>query len=68
MEPLIIKNTRAENAEAKVLKLRNALIGIVGASDEKELRGIEAVIRGAPIPDADKASTINAINAIIDTQ
>ena len=54
-------------AEQKINKLRSALIGIIGAETEAELKAIELVIRSSAVPDVDKAVTINAINAIIET-
>ena len=53
--------------EEKIKLLRKALIGLVGASDRKELEGMEAFIRMAPIPEIDRANTINAIQALIQT-
>lgn len=47
--------------------LRKALVGLVGAESREELEQMEMVIRVAPVPDADKASTINAIHALIQT-
>ena len=52
----------------KVTLLRNALIGLVGASERSELEQIEAVLRSAPAPDHDKVAMINAIRAIINTE
>ena len=55
------------HAEATILKLRTALIGLVGASDKKELEGMELAIRNLPAPMADKAASIDAIHALIET-
>lgn len=51
-------------AEADIVTLRSALIGLIGAETEAELRQIE---RAMPVPDADRAVSINAINALIAT-
>ena len=56
------------HAETKITKLRMALIGLVGASDKAELEQMEALIRISSIPAADKAVTIDAIHALIDTE
>ena len=47
--------------------LRKALAGLVGADDPAELRSIEAMMRILPAPEADKAATINAIHALLET-
>ncbi len=52
-------------AEATIERLRSALVGIVGESDPESLRAMEAVVRLAPAPDADKAVTLNAIHALL---
>ena len=54
-------------AEAKILKLRKALIGMVGAESKEELEQMEAVMRMTPAPDVDKAVAINAIHALLET-
>lgn len=56
--------TCAKNQDAM---LRAALVGLVGADDESELRQMEAALRLMPVPDADKAATINAIHALLAT-
>lgn len=48
--------------------LRKALVGLVGADTEPELEQMEAFIRVAPVPDVDRMNTINAIQALIQTQ
>jgi hypothetical protein len=55
-------------SEKKVSVLRSALIGLVGSSDKKELESMEVLIRVSPIPDIDKANTINAIQALLTTE
>lgn len=47
--------------------LRKALAGLVGSEVREELEHMEIVIRMAPVPDVDKASTINAIQALLQT-
>lgn len=54
-------------AEAKILKLRSALAGIIGASTKDELETMEIAIRTMPAPDADKAVSINAIHVLLET-
>ncbi len=54
-------------AEANIIKLRKALIGLVGAEDAETLQQMEANIRLLPIPDVDKMNTINAITVLIET-
>lgn len=48
-------------------KLRVALVGLVGVDGKEDLEKLEAMIRLMPAPDADKAVTINAIHALIET-
>jgi hypothetical protein len=55
-------------AEAKILKLRAALIGLVGESEREGLEAMEAALRLAPAPMADKAAAIDAIHALIETE
>ena len=47
--------------------LRKALVGLVGADDPAELRNMELIMRSLPAPEADKAATINAIHALLET-
>ena len=47
--------------------LRSALVGLVGADGEHELKQMEAAMRVLPAPDADKAVSINAIHALLAT-
>ena len=54
-------------AEADIAMLRAALVGLVGADSEQELRQMEATMRLLPAPDADKAVSINAIHALLAT-
>ena len=54
-------------AEADIALLRNALVGLVGASTREELEQIELAMRLVPAPEQDKAVTINAIHALLAT-
>ena len=54
-------------AEAKIDKLRKALIGMVGVGKKAELEQMEATMRLMAIPDVDKTVSINAIRALIET-
>ena len=53
--------------QANYIKVRAALVKLVGADDLIELSTIEAVIRLSSAPAEDKANTINAIHALRDT-
>jgi len=46
---------------------RKALVGLVGTDTKEELE-LEAAIRILPVPDADRMNTINAIQALLQTQ
>ncbi len=50
-----------------VTLLRTALIGLIGAETEAELRQMEVIMRTLPMPDADRAASINAIHALLAT-
>lgn len=50
-----------------VALLRSALVGLVGADSEVELREIEASMRRIPAPEAGKAVFSNAIQALLTT-
>lgn len=54
-------------AEADIDLLRNALAGLVGASDKVELEKMELVVRVIPAPEADKIASLNAIHALLAT-
>lgn len=54
-------------AEADIAILRRALVGLVGVDGKTELEQLEVGLRILPIPDADRASTINAVHALIAT-
>lgn len=52
---------------AKARKLRPALVGLVGCDGEAELRGLLATMHEMPAPADDKAVSLAAISALIDT-
>jgi hypothetical protein len=54
--------------EADRDRLRKALVGLVGASEPNELRAMELAMRTLPVPDEDRAATINAIHALLPLQ
>ena len=50
-----------------VARLRPALIGLIGAETEAELRQMEAAMRALPIQHAYRAVCLNAIHALLAT-
>ena len=54
-------------AQADVAMLRSALVGLIGADTEQELREMEAMMRLLPAPEADKVVSINGIRALLAT-
>lgn len=64
---LASERQRAEQAERERGRLRNALAGIVGASDPAELEQMEAAVRMMSAPADDKARSIDAIHALLAT-
>ena len=54
-------------AEVVIVKLRNALSGLIGASTVQELSIMEANLRFMPGIESDKIAAINAINVLIET-
>lgn len=54
-------------AEATISKLRAALVGLVGGSTKAELKAMEITMRTLPVPDTDRAVSINAIHVLIET-
>jgi len=55
-------------AEDKILKLRTALIGLVGASSKDEIEGIARVLDSI-VPDGpDKDASLFAIRVLIETE
>lgn len=57
---------RITTLETSNMKLRKALVGLVGM-DGKELDGMEAMVRIMPVADNDRMNTINAIHALRET-
>ena len=51
--------------QQSAVPLRAALVGLVGVDGREELDQMEAFMRLAPAPAADKAVTIDAIHALI---
>ena len=60
-------NKKISTAKTESAMLRSALVGLVGADGEHELKQMEAAMRVLPAPDADKAVSINAIHALLAT-
>jgi hypothetical protein len=58
---------KIRQAEAKISKLRSALAGLVGVDGEEELERMEAMIRSIDAPAKDKAVTIDAIHALMES-
>lgn len=54
-------------AESDIALLRSALVGLIGADTEHELRQMEATMRLLPAPEDDKAVSLNAIHALLAT-
>jgi len=54
-------------SEEKIIKLRKALSGLIGASEKEELEKMEKMIRITPAIEEDKISAINAIHALLST-
>jgi hypothetical protein len=54
-------------AEADIALLRNALAGLVGASDKAELEQLELAMHVLPAPEADKIASLNAIHSLLAT-
>jgi|GEM_PF-1548099 len=54
-------------AESDITLLRSALVGLIGVSTEQELRQMETIMRSLIAPDQDKAASINAIHALLET-
>lgn len=53
-------------AEVTIAKLKAALMGLVGASDKKELEAMRSVFQHLSIPEPDEIAIINAINILIE--
>lgn len=54
-------------AEAKIAKLRSALVSFVGVDGKKKLQEMESVIRASEASAEEKAVAIEAIKALMDT-
>ena len=54
-------------AEVTIVKLRAALVGLIGVDGKEELEQMELAIRVAPAPERDKIVSLNAIHALLDT-
>ena len=63
----VCKKHPMREAEDKIVKLRSALSGLVGASEKGELEKLEAILRSVPGIEQDKIDAINAIHALIET-
>lgn len=53
--------------DEKIAVLKKALAGLVGTDKKEELEQMDLVARAMVIPDADRANTINAIRALLET-
>lgn len=56
-----------EAIEKRVVLLRAALVSLIGADGKDDLQQMEATLRLLPAPEADKAVSINAIQALLAT-
>lgn len=56
-----------ENAIAQRNTLRAALVGLIGVDGKDDLKALEATMRLMPAPAADKAASIDAIHALLET-
>ena len=54
-------------ASSRLERVRKALVGLVGVETREELESLEAVMRLTPAPSADKAASIDAIHALLET-
>lgn len=61
------ESTQAQTTGNKVQLLRKALSDLVGVDTPADLKQMEAMIRMLPVPDSDRAITINAIQALLQT-
>lgn len=64
---LVNKFNQPDEAEAKIFKLRDALIGLVGAATKKELTGMELFLRSSQAPSTDIIAAINAVHILLET-
>ncbi len=58
---------RLVKLELENQRLRAALMGLVGVDTKQELEQMRIVIAPLPIPEADKKTTLNAIDALLET-
>lgn len=58
-----MKKLKEEN-----IKLRKALVGLVGVDTKEELVKMELAIRLLPVPDIDRMNTINAITTLMEVE
>lgn len=62
-KPIAIKSMQPDQS----VRLRAALVGLVGVDGREELEQMEAVIRQSPAPDDDKVAALNGIHALLAT-
>ena len=53
-------------AENTISKLRIPLEGLIGASTKEGLKSIEIGLRSLPVPEVDRAVSINAIHVLLE--
>lgn len=66
MSDLVKDLLAEENAQLRADRdrLRQALVGLIGADTAEELDAMEMAIRAAPAPAVDKAAAIDALQAL----
>jgi hypothetical protein len=57
----------SQNNRITIAQLRSALVGLVGVDGPEELEEMKSIIQSSGIPESEKAVTINAIHALLDT-
>jgi hypothetical protein len=57
----------SQDDKATIVQLRSALAGLMGVDGSEELKRMEVIVRSAEVPAKDKAVTIDAIHALLDT-
>jgi len=57
-------NQAIDDGVETIERLRDALVGLIGASTKEELDAMELALRSATAPDSDKSVAINAIDAL----
>jgi hypothetical protein len=55
-------------AERKIARLRNALIGMVGVEERSQLEEMKSVLRVISGADSDRIASINAIDVLLETE